>query len=95
VLGFVTYPFILDLGCAAGHECAARCAALPAALTRHARRLDHIYSTWYFWALNVLLAASLVACSATTQAPQLKVAREWRFAASPAAIGASPAFALR
>jgi cytochrome c biogenesis protein len=52
----------------------------------HRRRLDHIYSTWYFWALNVLLAASLTACSYTTQWPQLTVARDWRWAASPAAI---------
>ena len=51
-------------------------------------RLDHIYSTWYFWALNVLLAASLAACSATTQWPQLQVGLNWRFAASTKAIGA-------
>lgn len=58
MLGFVTYPFILNLG------------------------LDHVYTTWYFWALNSLLAASLVACSMTTQYPQLKLARDWKFAPS-------------
>ena len=35
--------------------------------------LDHIFGTWYFLSLLVLLAASLTACSATTQYPMLKV----------------------
>ena len=89
MLGFVSYSFILDLGCvgvvARGMTplCNVSLSAIPAT-----RRLDHIYSTWYFWALNVLLAASLAACSATTQWPQLQVGLNWRFAASTKALGA-------
>jgi len=52
--------------------------------------LDHIYTTWYFWAINVLLALSLAACSSTTQWPQLKVARDWRFFAEPAQLARLP-----
>ena len=37
-------------------------------------------------AATPLQAASIAACSATTQWPQLKVARDWRFPAKPAAI---------
>jgi hypothetical protein len=35
--------------------------------------IDHIFGTWYFLGLLWLLAASLTACSATTQYPMLKV----------------------
>ncbi len=49
-----------------------------------------MYGTWYFWALNALLAASLAACSTTTQWPQLKVARDWRLPDSTAALARLP-----
>jgi cytochrome c biogenesis protein len=42
--------------------------------------LDHVYSASYFYALLALLAASLAACTATTQWPAAKVAQRWRFA---------------
>jgi cytochrome c biogenesis protein len=42
--------------------------------------LDHVYSASYFYALLALLAASLAACTATTQWPTAKVAQRWRFA---------------
>ncbi|KAK3268513.1 copper chaperone, partial [Cymbomonas tetramitiformis] len=41
--------------------------------------LDHLYSTPYFLGLVALLAASLAACSSTTQWPMVKVARNWSF----------------
>lgn len=40
---------------------------------------DHIYTSSYFLALLALLAASLVACTTTTQWPSVKVAQRWRF----------------
>lgn len=54
------------------------------------RRLDHIYTAWYFWGFNVLLAASLVACSRTTQWPSLSAARAWRFPSKPGALARQP-----
>lgn len=36
-------------------------------------QLDHIYSAWYFYASIVLLGASLMACTYTTQLPNVKV----------------------
>ena len=51
-----------------------------------ALQLDHIYTAPYFLGLIALLFSSLVACSVTTQWPMFKVARRWRFAATPAAI---------
>ena len=42
--------------------------------------LDHVYSASYFYALLGLLAASLAACTATTQWPAARVAQRWRFA---------------
>ena len=56
--------------------------------------LDHIYQTWYFWGLNGLLACSLAACSLTTQLPQLRVARDWRFSTSRAALARMPVHAV-
>lgn len=46
--------------------------------------LDHVYRTWWFLALLVLLAASLTACSFTRQLPTLKAARRWRYYEKPA-----------
>ena len=64
-----------------------RPASCPDCSAAHARcSLDHLYTTSWFLGLNGLLAASLAACSYTTQWPQLKVARKWRFAASPASL---------
>lgn len=40
---------------------------------------DHIYTANYFLAILALLAASLTACTATTQWPAVKVAQRWRF----------------
>ena len=40
---------------------------------------DHIYTANYFLAILALLAASLMACTATTQLPMVRVAQRWRF----------------
>ena len=50
-----------------------------------ALQLDHIYSANYFLMLLALLAGSLVACTATTQWPMVKVAQRWRFRNNAAA----------
>lgn len=44
-----------------------------------ALQLDRIYTAPYYLALLALLAASLAACSTTTQWPMVKVAQRWRF----------------
>jgi cytochrome c biogenesis protein len=62
-------------------------------VTPLACRLDHIYTTWYFLGLNALLAASLVACSNTTQWPSLQVARNWRLPRSVSAVDRLPVHA--
>lgn len=49
-------------------------------------QLDHIYTAWYFYGSIALLAASLMACTYSTQWPTAKVAQRWRFAATPAAL---------
>ncbi|GBF94854.1 hypothetical protein Rsub_08026 [Raphidocelis subcapitata] len=49
-------------------------------------QLDHIYSAWYFYALIVLMGASLMACTTTTQLPAVKVAQRWRFASDPKSV---------
>lgn len=49
-------------------------------------QLDHIYSAWYFYGAIGLLAASLAACSTTTQWPVVKVAQRWRFQSKPEAL---------
>lgn len=36
-------------------------------------QLDHIYTAWYFYALIGVLAASLMACTVTSQWPAVKV----------------------
>lgn len=36
-------------------------------------QLDHIYTAWYFYGSIALLAASLMACTYTTQWPTAKV----------------------
>jgi cytochrome c biogenesis protein len=36
-------------------------------------QLDHIYTAWYFYGSIALLAASLMACTYTTQLPTAKV----------------------
>ncbi|GLJ23088.1 hypothetical protein SUGI_0435870 [Cryptomeria japonica] len=48
--------------------------------------LDHVYTAPYFLGLVVLLAASLMACTTTTQLPMVKVARRWTFMKSGSAI---------
>eukprot|EP01018_Ginkgo_biloba_P031966 Gb_26769 [translate_table: standard] len=48
--------------------------------------LDHVYTAPYFLGLLVLLAASLMACTTTTQFPMVKVARRWSFMKSGSAI---------
>lgn len=48
--------------------------------------LDHVYRTWWFLALLILLAASLTACSFIRQLPTLKAARRWRYYDKPAAF---------
>ncbi|MBD2771859.1 cytochrome c biogenesis protein [Iningainema tapete] len=41
--------------------------------------LDHVYRTWWFLSLLILLGTSLTACSLTTQFRILKAARKWRY----------------
>ena len=41
-------------------------------------QLDHIYTAWYFYGSIALLAASLMACTYTTQLPTAKVCGRWR-----------------
>ncbi len=45
--------------------------------------LDHVYRTWWFLALLVLLGTSLTACTFTRQFPALKAARRWKFYDQP------------
>ncbi len=45
--------------------------------------LNHVYSTWWFLSLLVLLGTSLTACTFTRQFPALKAARNWRFYQQP------------
>lgn len=47
---------------------------------------DHMFSSPVFLGTLVLLAASLMACTYTTQIPLVKVARRWNFMQSPEAI---------
>ncbi|KAA8545937.1 hypothetical protein F0562_020612 [Nyssa sinensis] len=47
---------------------------------------DHMYSSPVFLGMLVLLAASLIACTYTTQIPLVKVARRWSFLHSAEAI---------
>ncbi|OVA18640.1 ResB-like domain [Macleaya cordata] len=47
---------------------------------------DHMFSSPVFLGMLVLLAASLMACTYTTQIPLVKVARRWAFLHSPEAI---------
>jgi cytochrome c biogenesis protein len=47
---------------------------------------DHIYTADYFLGLLALLAASLAACTATTQWPMVKVAQRWRFRREPSSF---------
>ncbi|KAK6946201.1 ResB-like domain [Dillenia turbinata] len=48
---------------------------------------DHMFSSPIFLGLCALLAASLMACTYTTQIPLVKVARRWTFLHTPKAIG--------
>lgn len=52
--------------------------------------LDHIYATWYFAALVVLLGASLLACTSTRQWPIVKVAQRWKFLSRREGVLANP-----
>ncbi|KAK9287016.1 hypothetical protein L1049_015424 [Liquidambar formosana] len=47
---------------------------------------DHMYSSPVFLGMLVLLAASLMACTYTTQIPLVKVAKRWNFLQSAEAI---------
>lgn len=47
---------------------------------------DHMFSSPVFLGMLVLLAASLMACTYTTQIPLVKVARRWSFMQTAAAI---------
>uniref|UniRef100_A0A5B7B8Z0 ResB-like domain-containing protein n=1 Tax=Davidia involucrata TaxID=16924 RepID=A0A5B7B8Z0_DAVIN len=47
---------------------------------------DHMYSSPVFLGMLVLLGASLIACTYTTQIPLVKVARRWSFSHSAEAI---------
>ncbi|KAK4752116.1 hypothetical protein SAY87_020914 [Trapa incisa] len=47
---------------------------------------DHMFSSPIFLGTLALLAASLMACTYTTQIPIVKVARRWSFLSSPEAI---------
>ncbi|KAE8008462.1 hypothetical protein FH972_004973 [Carpinus fangiana] len=47
---------------------------------------DHMYSSPIFLGTLVLLGASLMACTFTTQIPLVKVARRWKFLSSTEAI---------
>eukprot|EP00879_Flechtneria_rotunda_P026587 GHRR01028360.1.p1 GENE.GHRR01028360.1~~GHRR01028360.1.p1 ORF type:complete len:510 (+),score=178.19 GHRR01028360.1:709-2238(+) len=49
-------------------------------------QLHHIYTAWYFHGSIALLAASLMACTYSTQWPTAKVAQRWRFATQPSAL---------
>ncbi|CAM6106751.1 unnamed protein product [Calypogeia fissa] len=52
--------------------------------------LDHIYTSWYYLGLLLLLAASLMACSTTRQFPIVKVAKRWSFLKTSAAFDQLP-----
>jgi cytochrome c biogenesis protein len=41
--------------------------------------LNHVYSTWWFLSLLILLGTSLTTCTFTRQFPALKAARRWNF----------------
>jgi len=41
--------------------------------------LDHVYSTWWFYALLTSLATSLTTCTFYRQLPALRSARKWRY----------------
>ncbi|CAE5959726.1 unnamed protein product [Arabidopsis arenosa] len=57
--------------------------------------LDHMYSAPIFLGMLVLLAASLMACTYTTQIPLVKVARRWSFMKSDEAIKKQDWFVLQ
>jgi cytochrome c biogenesis protein len=45
--------------------------------------LDHVYRTWWYLAILVVLGISLATCTLTTQLPMLKSARKWKFYDNP------------
>ena len=45
--------------------------------------LDHVYRTWWYLALLILLGATLTACTFSRQLPALSVARQWKFYEQP------------
>ncbi|HAC63331.1 MAG TPA: cytochrome C biogenesis protein CcsB [Cyanothece sp. UBA12306] len=45
--------------------------------------LNHVYTTWWFLSLLILLGTSLTACTFNRQFPALKAARSWRFYQKP------------
>lgn len=45
--------------------------------------LDHVYRTWWFLSLLVLLGSSLTACTFTRQLPTLKASRRWNYYDKP------------
>lgn len=42
-------------------------------------QLDHIYTSWIFMLLLVILGCSLIICTFSTQLPSLRYARQWKF----------------
>ncbi|NJK35774.1 MAG: cytochrome c biogenesis protein [Oscillatoriales cyanobacterium SM2_2_1] len=52
--------------------------------------LDRVYSSWWYLALLILLAASLLACTGTRQMPMLRVARRWFYYQKPESIAKLP-----
>lgn len=45
--------------------------------------LDHVYRTWWYLALLILLGTTLGACTSTRQLPALTAARRWKFYDQP------------
>ncbi len=45
--------------------------------------LDHVYRTWWYLAVLIVLGISLATCTLTTQLPMLKSARKWKFYDNP------------
>nr|YP_009294156.1 c-type cytochrome biogenensis protein [Hildenbrandia rubra]AOM67398.1 c-type cytochrome biogenensis protein [Hildenbrandia rubra] len=42
-------------------------------------QLDHVYTSWWFVGLILILSSSLIVCSLSRQLPMLKRARKWKF----------------
>nr|QCI03986.1 cytochrome c biogenesis protein ccs1 [Antithamnionella ternifolia] len=44
--------------------------------------LDHLYNTWWFICILILLSLSLITCTLSTQLPSLSNSRRWKFLSS-------------